>query len=407
MTPHDYQIKYAKHGAAVVRKYMMFYLAWEERTRKTLTSILICEELRVSKILVLTKKKALSGWTKTLNEFEHTKQYTATTYTQLHKLKDNDFDLVILDEAHNYISSFPAVSETWQKVKRFTRDRPLIFISATPYAQGYQQLYNQFALSSWNPWGIWKDALDWFETFGIPHKIWVAGMKRETYTKVKAECFEYVKHLFHTKKRSELGFEQEPEDRVHEVELRGATKQVYNELTKHRAITLNGYELVCDSIMKLRTTLHSIEGGTFIVSAKEGIGKKAKIVKNYIQLGNTEKVDYIKEHWGDSDDVVIMYNYIAERTKLEQHFKNATILQATSNAEGVELSHMKHLIIYSQDFSTARHIQRRARQASRDRDSEIVVHFLLVTKAISSQVYKTVSINKENYTDRLYSKELL
>jgi len=99
-----------------------------------------------------------------------------------------------------------------------------------------------------------------------------------------------------------------------------------------------------------------------------------------------------------------MYQYKAEKLKLEQHFKNASILQATSFAEGVDLSHKRHLVIYSQDFSTARHAQRRARQASKSREDSIVVHFLLAKKAISDQVYQTVSINKKNFVDSVFER---
>ena len=150
--------------------------------------------------------------------------------------------------------------------------------------------------------------------------------------------------------------------------------------------------VVCDNVSRLRTVLHQLEGGT----VKNGdVG--------YV-LANREKADYILKQFGDSKDLVIMYNYKAELTKLEAIFKRALLLQATSYAEGVDLSMYKHLVIYSQDFSTARHTQRRARQANMDRREAITVHFLLVKKALSEQVYKTVSVNKRNYVDSLFEK---
>jgi len=85
-------------------------------------------------------------------------------------------------------------------------------------------------------------------------------------------------------------------------------------------------------------------------------------------------------------------------------FKKATILQGTSNAEGIDLTHKETIIIYSQDFSTARHSQRRARQATMHRDKPIIVHFLLVKKATSAQVYKSVSINKQNFVDSVFDR---
>ena len=92
---------------------------------------------------------------------------------------------------------------------------------------------------------------------------------------------------------------------------------------------------------------------------------------------------------------------------MQSVFKKALILQATSYAEGVDLSHKRHLVIYSQDFSTARHSQRRARQANKNRAEDIIVHYLLVKKGISEQVYQTVSLNKKNYVDSLFEGNLL
>ena len=93
--------------------------------------------------------------------------------------------------------------------------------------------------------------------------------------------------------------------------------------------------------------------------------------------------------------------------KLRSYFKKATILQGTSYAEGIDLAHKDTIIIYSQDFSTARHSQRRARQAAKHRDRSITVHFLLVKKAVSEQVYNTVSINKQNFIDSVFERNTL
>ena len=183
---------------------------------------------------------------------------------------------------------------------------------------------------------------------------------------------------------------------LHYISLTDKTRLVYNQLLKDGIINLNGHLLMCDTVSKLRVSLHMLEGGV------------AKIDdKTYLQLGNTEKIDYIKAMWGDSSDVVIMYNYIAEGDKLAKHFKNAEILQSTSYAEGVDLSGYKHLVIYSQDFSTARHTQRRARQANKARKDPIKVHFLLVKDGLSDQVYDCVSRNKVNYVDSLFERNAL
>jgi len=405
VTPWVYQIEEAKKGLKILKLNMIVYLAWEERTGKSLTAILICEKLNITRILIVTKKKAIEGWLETLKQYDHNKIYTVINYHSLNKLKGMFYDLVILDEAHNYISGFPEQSKLWHIVASFTKRKPLIYLSATPFAQGYQLLYHQFKLSNWSPWSNWKTSKHWFNEFGIPKNIFIKQRAIPVYTDVKNECFDYVKHLFMTKTRKELNFKQEPKDKLHWLELNQNTKDVYNTLVITKAINLNGWDLICDSVGKLRTSLHMLEGGVALVLTPVR-GRKAP-KRNHIMLGNTEKIDWIKKHFGDTKDTVIMYNYVAERLKLMQHFKNAIILQATSFAEGTDLSPYDHLIIYSQDFSTAKHVQRRARQANKLREKAIIVHFLLIKKAISNEVYKAVSINKQNYVDSLYEGTLL
>ncbi len=403
MTPYPHQIELANKGIDILREHMMVYLACEERTGKTLASIMIAERIHIQDILVLTKKNAIGGWTSTLGQYKGAaKNYTVTNYHQAPKLYA-EYDLVILDEAHNYISSFPKKSKLWEAVKILTNGVPLIYLSATPFAQGPQLLYHQFALSDWSPWRQHKTAYAWFGSYGIPESIWVEGRQVPIYTNVEDTAYESVKHLFITQTREEIGFEFEPKDEVHFIELNKPTRTVYNTLMKDKAINLNNHDLVCDTTMKLRSSLHMLEGGVAIIN--EVVNKKQK--RTYLQLGNTEKIDYIKDTWGDHLGLVIMYNYKAEGTKLQEHFSLATLLQATSYAEGIDLSMYDHLVIYSQDFSTARHTQRRARQANKLRGTDIIVHYLLVKDAISHQVYKTVSINKQNYIDRLYEPIML
>lgn len=400
--PWPHQEEIASLALPILREHMLLYLAMEERTGKTLTAILICEQLNVLKVLVITKKKAIDGWNSTLAAFKHEKTYLVTNYHNAAKVVGH-FDIVILDEAHSYISGYPKVSTIWTAVKKLCAQKPIIYLSATPNAQGPMLLYHQLALSSWSPWRRFKNFYEWYKYYAVldskgeTEKKWIAGRMIETYAKMRnEEVLGTVKHLFITKTRKELGFEHEPEDEKHYVELSAPVKEAYNLLLKHKVLEFElcgkEYTLIADTSARLRFALHMLEGGTL------------KVDEQPLLLSNLEKVDYIKAKWGDSQNVVIMYNYIAEGLKLAIQFKQAKILQATSYAEGVDLSGYEHLIIYSQDFSTARHTQRRARQANKERKTEIKVHYLLVKNAISEQVYKTVTVNKTNFVDSTFER---
>jgi len=415
MKPLPHQLEGANEIVAKLRKYMLCYIAWEERTMKSLTAVLAVEQLKVKTCLIITKKgKPLDGWLETL-EYPHSKEYKVTNF---HKVKNIKFqpDIVIIDEAHNYISGIPKQSEMNKQLFKISRKIPLIYISATPYSQGLAMLYHQFYLSSWSPWRTYASYMSWFTNYGKPYTTYVYKREIPKYDKVDDErVLASVEHLFiATKTRKELGFEHLPNDVIHWIELHEDTKYVYNYISKKRVYTFkSGTKLVADTITKVRYSLHMLEGGVLKTSkllapAVKGTrtlkAKSAKYLHKYEVLGNTEKVDYILKHWGDTKELAIMYHFKAEKLKLEKHFKHALLLQATKNAEGIDLSMKKHLVIYSQDYSTARHSQRRARQANINREHPIDVHFLLVKGGLSESVYDTVSINKINYVDSIYKK---
>lgn len=408
MEARDYQIRVANKGKQLIDKYSIAYLGMEERTGKSIPAIMIGDLIGAKRGLILTKKNALDGWDKTLASFKHNCNFTFTNYHQAGKISGK-FDYVVLDESHNYLSSYPKHSKIWFDVAKIVRGAKICYSSATPYAQGPQLLYGQFALTPHSPWAEFRDFYEWYKYYAERDKHGQIQTTRISptqtvidYTAVRVnDVIGSVKHLFITYTREELGFEQEPEDSIHFIELGEYTKLAYNTLVKSKVLSFTSssnskdYELICDTTTKLRYALHMLEGGTL------------KVNGDYLMLGNKEKIDYILKTWGDTEDLVIMYQYIEEENKLRKHFKYAKILQGTSNAEGVDLHKQKHLVIYSQDFSTAKHTQRRARQANLNRKDEIKVHFLLVKKAISEQVYTTCSVNKKNFVDSLFEREEL
>lgn len=405
ISPWPHQIEIASMALPILREHMLVYLAMEERTGKTLTAILMCEQLNVERVLVITKKKALDGWKEILAGYPHAKLYKVINYHAALK-ETGKYDIVLLDEPHAYVSGYPKPSTIWMAVKKLALGLPIIYMSATPNAQGPMLLYHQFALSSWSPWKRFANFYQWYKYYakldakGETIKKWIAGRLIETYADMRDdEVLSEVKQFFITKTRKELGFEHEPEDELHYIELSEPVRNAYNLLQKQKVLEFElcgtDYTLVADTVAKLRYALHMLEGGTL------------KVDERPLLLSNLEKINYIKEKWGDSPNVVIMYHFVAEGLKLRLQFQHATLLQGTSNAEGVDLHKFDHLIVYSQDYSTAKHTQRRARQANKNRDSKIKVHFLLVKKAISEQVYKTVSINKKNYVDSTFMEEAI
>ena len=404
--PKEHQVKIAAEAYPILKEHGLVYLAMEERTGKTITAMcVIAMCANVERVLVVTTKKAIPGWQETLDKVAHEVSYFVTNYHNAKNIKGS-FDLVILDEAHKYISGYPKRSMIWLALYRVTKNKPIIYLSATPYAQGPQLLFNQFALSTYSPWAQYKNFYDWFKRYAIraddgelPTTKISATQTVIDYSKVNVEAvLAHVKHLFITYTREDLGFEHEPEDVLHFIKLSPRIKEIYNTLVDSKALSFTlaetgkDYNLICDTPSKLRWALHMLEGGTL------------KIDDEYINLGNNEKADYILATWGDTANLAIMYHFKADYLKLSKMFKKAGLFQASSYAEGVDLSHYKHLVIYSQNHSTAQHTQRRARQANINRSEEIKVHYILVKSAASHLCYKAVSKNKKNFVDTVFTK---
>lgn len=420
MKPKPFQEELSELGIDIIKKHAIVYLSMEERTGKTLTGILICEKIDVQSILIVTKRKAYRGWQDTLEEFKHEKSYQIITYGMLNSINSDHYDLVILDEAHNYISSYPKPSKTWIAAKRITRDKPIIYMSATPYAQGLSLIYHQLSLSTWSPFRKYSTFYNWFRAYGREVTIKLHNRTINQYHKTDEKMIHIcIDDLFISRTRKQLGFPFEPKDKLHYIEPSEYTKNLYNTLLKDKVLYFDEVRLLADSKMRFRALLHMLEGGTFKTNNLQSRSLTTKldllleereklddvyIHHYYFNTESYEKIMYILNTWGDTKDLAIMYNYKGEEKKLHAHFKKAEILQATAFAEGIELSQVRNLVIYSQDFSTARHTQRRARQASMHREFPIIVHYLIIKEGISEQVYKTVSRNKRNYVDEHFKR---
>jgi len=167
MTPYPHQERIAQEAYNILGRYGLVYLAMEERTGKSLTAIRLAEISSRTRVLIITKKKALGGWNETLGAYrgDGSTHFTVLNYHAVHKahktpagkrvyklnIKPEDYDLIILDEAHNYLSTYPKPGVIWKSVKKLCKGLPLIYLSATPYAESLSQLYNQLALSNWSP----------------------------------------------------------------------------------------------------------------------------------------------------------------------------------------------------------------------------------------------------------------
>jgi len=396
----EHQIEGARWALATIREYGLAYLAWEERTRKTGASLLTVENSLAQNCLIVTKKKALDGWKEHLSKHDLKKNYTLVHFEGLYsrkkvkgKLQYNvnfepeDYDFIILDEAHHAISACPKPSLTWKIMATLTKAKPILYLSATPYAEHLGLVYHQLKLSSWTPF-MQPTFYQFHREFGIPDFEYTPT-PRETYKKYKKEeILSRMGHLFNFKKRKEVGIEHEPTVKLIKVDLSQETKAIIKVWVKDRVLEIKGHTLVNDNPGIARSVHYQLEGGTI-----KGVG--------FIGM---EKVNYIKANYHHGQ-IAIMAHFILERTFLEAMFPTVRILSSDGDAEGVDLSGIEKLIIYSMSDKTSKYTQRLARQANHDRKTPIEVDIIVANKpGIGLGIYNSVALKKENFVKDSYDR---
>ncbi len=149
-TYNEHQVEGAAWALNTIRVHGLAYLGWQERTRKTGTALLTVENSAAKSCLIVTKKKALPGWQEHFDNLDLHKAYTIINYESVHKITGS-FDFIILDEAHHAISSMPKPSLAWRRISKLTKLKPILYLSATPYAEHLGLIFHQLKLSSWTP----------------------------------------------------------------------------------------------------------------------------------------------------------------------------------------------------------------------------------------------------------------
>lgn len=394
---YDYQKQLVSKAKAILNDQNLVYIAAEERTGKTFVALQMLEELGYTNILIVTKKAAISGWESVLNE--HFKRLNATiiNYQSLHKLNPAiNADVAIIDEAHANIGGYPKASKTAVILQSFVFGLPIVFLSATPCAQTYASLFHQLNISQYSPWDSYRNFYAWFKEYGIPKLIRGAGGRQIIkYDEIKEDLIlpVFEKYFVFLTRNDSGEFEVEPKDEIIYILPKLCTNYFINVIKKEKCLELPSREKVrIETISKEMHLLHSIESGVVKIDEENDA--------IYPQID--EKIAYIKERWGDTKDIAIFYEYIAEGKRLRDEFKNANILQGTTYAEGVDLSHLKCAIVLSMNFSTSKYIQRRCRLCHPKRTEPITIYYLLFKGYLSEAVYNCVAQKRQNFTESMY-----
>ena len=413
MKPLPHQMRKSKEVFEKLKKHKYCYLAGEVRSGKTYTAILALENSKtINNILVLTKKNAISGWKKFIPY--STKNYTITNYEQvgsyklrytnkngkelkkpkkelIFKLNPSNYDFIIIDEAHT-LGKVGKPSQRYKILKEFVNDKPFLALSGTPIVETPLSIYHQMSISTYTPFPE-KNFYEFFKKWGIPQYLKLYGRLVNQYTKAKPELLDYISKFTVYMTQKDAGIDIENNHKIHYIKLKPDTMKIYNTLLSDNVVETKYGTIIADSTMKLRTTLHQIEGGTVKID-------------NTIHIISTEKINYIKDNFPNNDTVGIMCHFKAERDLIKKYLPDVQIYSSNAHAEGVDLSHLKHFIIYSNDYSGAKFIQRCDRITNVNGSNTNTIHHLLVKNGISEQVYYTVK-EKQDFNNKVFKRKEL
>ena len=399
-TLRDYQLDLSQKAVEILRNKKIVYLNFSVRTGKTATALETCRLYGAKKVLFLTKKKAISSIQDDYRAFGYTFDLTVINNESLAKVTDNDFDVVIQDEAHS-MGAFPKPSNRVKDFKKRFSRIPLILLSGTMASESYSQVYHQFYLSAYSPFNQYKNFYAWSKTFTQPSLKYVSYGTINDYSCAKIDLIDAVIQPYILKfTQSDAGFESKVNEKV--IYFDSCNKKVIDRLKKDSIVEGKNEVILADSGVKMMSKIHQLESGT------------VKFESNNSMILDNSKALFIAEHF-KGKKLAIFYYYIEEFHLLQFAFPNHTtnidefnstdkhyIGQQYSSAMGINLSSADCLILFNFGFSGTNYIQSIDRLTTKDR-KENDVYFVYGKGSLTEQIHNVVK-QKKNFTLKQFEK---
>jgi SNF2 family DNA or RNA helicase len=367
------------------------------RTGKTLIALVTAEHMHATRVLFVTKKKAIESIKRDYGSFDFHFSLIVCNYERIH-LVDGRFDVVIIDEAHS-LGAFPKPSLRTCQLRAIVGRLPLILLSGTPSPESYSQLYHQFWVSERSPFIKWPNFYLWARDFvDVKHRI-INGLYVNDYRSADQKSITGLTNdYFLTFSQEQAGFCQNINESILTVPLIPSTTALIRQLFKDRVVTIGDGELVvADTAVKLQSKIHQLCSGTIITESGRGV------------VVDHSKALYIKSIKAGRK-IAIFYKYKCELELLRTYFTvtdspeefnmdsdRTFVCQIQAGAMGVDLSSADVIIFFNIDFSSVCYWQARARMQSQSRTKPCIVEWIFSEGGIEEKIYRAV-INKNSYT---------
>jgi len=401
-----HQIEKSKELNQILLDKNIAYLAGEVRSGKTLTALEAARLYGASKVVVITKKKAIPSILSDYKNFVFDYQIVVINYESLHKLDNYDCDLVIYDESHS-LSGFPKPSVRTKLCKKLFFNKPCILMTGTSAVESYSQYYHQFFVSAYSPFSRYTNFYKWAKDFV---EVWERKLPTHSirvYDRANVEEIDKIlKSYMVVMTQEDACFEVKINEHYLSVETPAKIKGLVNILLNDQVIKGKAGYIFGDTPAKLQSKVHQLYNGHCIV--EDVNGKTSNLILD------TYKLDFILERF-KQDKIVIMYYYQNELKMIESVFGEAVTTDIDefnntdksfalqqSSSEGMNLSKAKYLVYLNLGFSGKNYIQSRDRMTVESR-KENNIYFICESDGITEKILKAVT-KKKNFNGRLFKQ---
>ena len=415
MQLRQYQQDISSAACELLKQHKIAYLNMQVRTGKTITAFETVKKYGAKIVIFVTKKKAMQSVEQDyLDKYLGDFKCYLINFESLHKVKDIKADLIIIDEAHS-LGQYPIASLRTQELKKLCKNLPIIYLSGTPSPESYSQLFHQFAVSSFSPFGE-VNFYKWAKDYVTIAEKYIFNRKINDYSNAnQAKIEEATKHLFIPYTQEEAGFTELVHETVHHVKMSDKVYQIANRLRIDKVVTgKDGQVIEADTEVKLLNKLHQLYSGTILFDSgteiNDGLILDDTKVKWVIDKFKGRKIAIYYKFRNELLMIQVAANLHGLLITNDADVFNKSdinciyVSQFVSGREGVNLSSADALICINIDFSAITYFQVRARLQSKDRTRTAEVHWVFAEGGIEDRIYKAVT-NKKNYTLSYFKKD--
>ena len=405
MELRDYQDRLAKEATIILKEKGFVYLNFEVRVGKTITALETAYNFGAERVLFITKIKAFSSIKSDYDNIGYLYNLTIINKESLHTIEENDFDVVIIDEAHG-LAAFPKASKYQKDIRKRFSKKPIIFLSGTPTPESFSQWYHQLQVTDKSPFKQYTNFYKWANDYVNVTEQNLGYAKVKVYKDgIESKILPQIQPYIITFTQAEAGFTSEVNEHILECPMEDITYDIIKRLKRDKIVQGKSGLILGDTGVKLMQKVHQLSSGT------------CKFEDGTSMVIDYSKAKFIKWKF-ENEKIAIFYKFKEELNALRQVYgaENLTedldefnttnkviALQIVSGREGISLKNAKYLVYYNIDFSATSYWQSRDRLTTMDRNTNDV-YWIFSKGGIEKNIYKSV-MNKKNYTLSNFKRE--